>query len=115
MKGMLTYEGYFGSVHYNDHDQIFYGKLEFIHALVSYEGTDVKSLRRSFEEAVDDYLKLCQQTKRVPEKPFKGSFNIRLNSDLHHQLYEKATKKGMTLNGFIKSVLEKVVAETRRA
>lgn len=64
---MMAYKGYFGSVHYDDHDQVFCGKLEFIHALVSYEGTDVKSLRRAFEGAVDDYLEFCRQTDRQPE------------------------------------------------
>lgn len=61
---MMIYKGYFGSVHYNDQDQVFYGKIEFIRALASYEGTDVKSLKRAFESAVDDYLIFCQQTNR---------------------------------------------------
>ena len=53
MRDMMTYNGYFGSVHYDDEDKIFYGKLEFVRALVSYEGTDVISLRTAFEEAVE--------------------------------------------------------------
>ena len=48
MKDTMEYKGYFGSVHYNDDDKVFYGKLEFIRALVSYEGTDVVSLRAAF-------------------------------------------------------------------
>jgi hypothetical protein len=65
----MTYKGYVGSIRYNEKDQIFYGKLEFINALVSYEGRDITSLRRSFRKAVSDYLKSCQQTNRQPEKP----------------------------------------------
>ena len=38
MKDMMTYKGYTGSAHYDDDDRIFYGKLEFIRDLVSYEG-----------------------------------------------------------------------------
>ena len=56
MKDMMVYKGYYGSVHYNDEDQIFHGKIEFIRSLVSYEGMDVKNLRIAFEEAIDDYL-----------------------------------------------------------
>ena len=37
MKDMMKYKGYFGSVHYSDDDNLFYGKLEFIRALVSYD------------------------------------------------------------------------------
>ena len=53
MRDMMTYNGYFGSVHYDDENKIFYGKWEFVRALVSYEGTDVISLRTAFEEAVE--------------------------------------------------------------
>lgn len=37
MKDMMRHRGYFGSVHYDDEDRIFFGKIEFIRALVSYE------------------------------------------------------------------------------
>ncbi len=113
MKDMMTYKGYFGSVHYNDEDKVFYGKLEFVRALVSYEGTDVASLRTAFEEAVDDYLDLCEQTGKTPEKPFKGTFNIRLDPSLHQRLVTHAIDEGKTLNTFIKEALEKAVSETR--
>jgi predicted HicB family RNase H-like nuclease len=113
MKDMMTYKGYFGSVHYNDEDKVFYGKLEFIRALVSYEGTDVASLHMAFEEAVDDYLELCEETGKTPEKPFKGTFNIRLDPSLHQRLVAHATDEGKTLNTFIKEALEKVISETR--
>jgi len=71
MKDLMKYKDYFGSVHCSDDDLVFHGKVEFIRALVSYEGTDVESLRRAFEEAVDDYLELCRRQKREPEKPMR--------------------------------------------
>jgi len=113
MKDMMAYKGYFGSVHYNDEDKVFYGKLAFIRALVSYEGTDVVSLRTAFEEAVDDYLDLCEHTGKPPEKPFKGTFNIRIDPSLHQRLVVHAIDKGKTLNTFIKEALEKAVSDTR--
>ena len=109
---MMTYKGYFGSVHYNDEDKVFYGKLEFIRALVSYEGIDVASLRKAFEEAVDDYLDLCEESGKEPEKPFKGTFNIRLDPSLHQRVVTHALEEGKTLNAFIKEALEKAVSET---
>ena len=33
MKDMLSYKEYFGSIHYNQEDRIFYGKIEFIRLL----------------------------------------------------------------------------------
>jgi predicted HicB family RNase H-like nuclease len=46
MKDMMNYKGYWGSVHFNNEDDLFYGRIEFILALVSYEGRDVGSLRQ---------------------------------------------------------------------
>jgi predicted HicB family RNase H-like nuclease len=73
---MLEYKGYFGSVEYNDDDEIFHGRLEFIRDLVAYEGDDAKSLKRAFQEAVDDYLELCATEGRKPDVPLKGSFKF---------------------------------------
>ncbi|SLM29686.1 HicB family protein (fragment) [Desulfamplus magnetovallimortis] len=72
MKDMMEYKGYYGSVHYSNDDEVFHGKLEFISALVNYEGDDVKGLKSAFEEAVDDYLYFCEEEGGT-EKPFKGS------------------------------------------
>jgi len=111
MKDMMTYKGYFGSVHYDDDDKLFFGKLEFIQALSSYEGTDVASLRQAFEEAVNDYLDFCKETGRQPEKPCKGAFNVRVTTELHQKLVKHAMTEGVTLNTYIKSILEKAIAE----
>lgn len=110
MKNMIAYKGYYGSVHYSDEDQIFHGKIEFIRSLVSYEGTDVISLRTAFEEAVDDYLKLCEEENREPDTPFKGSFNIRTGTDLHRRAVLFAKSKGTNLNSIVTDALEKYLS-----
>ena len=110
MKDMMMYKGYYGSVHYSDEDQIFHGKIEFIRSLVSYEGADVKSLRMGFEEAVDDYLELCEEENKEPEKPFKGSFNVRTGPDLHRKAVLYAKSKGTNLNSIIADALEKYLS-----
>lgn len=115
MKDMMEYKGYLGSAHYSDDDKVFYGKVEFIRALVSYEGADVKSLQKAFKEAVDDYLALCKESGKDPEKPFKGSFNVRIEPELHRKLTELATGQGMTLNAYIKNVLQHVVSDSQGA
>ncbi len=110
MKDTLIYKGYIGSVHYSDDDQVFFGKLEYIKSLVNYEGTDVKSLKQSFEEAVDDYLDLCEQEEIEPEKPFKGSFNVRAGSELHRRAALFAKEKGLNLNKVVTEALEQYLS-----
>jgi predicted HicB family RNase H-like nuclease len=56
---------------------------------------------------------MCAEQGKEPEKPFKGSFNIRLSPDLHQSLVLNAANQKMTLNAYIKTVLEQVVTADR--
>jgi predicted HicB family RNase H-like nuclease len=55
---------------------------------------------------VDDYPKTCDEQGRQPEKPFKGSFNIRISPQLHQRIASQAAGKGMTINRYIAEILE---------
>lgn len=105
MKDMMQYKDYYGSVHFDDEELIFYGKVEFIRALISYEGTNAKGLRKAFEAAIDDYLAMCEAEGIEPEKPFKGSLNIRLGSALHRQVALAAARQHVSVNKFITDTL----------
>jgi len=59
-------------------------------AVISYDGTDVKSLKQAFEEAVEDYIEACAEQSTTLEKLFKGSFNVRVGEQLHRKSIEYA-------------------------
>ena len=111
MKNMMNYKGYYGSVQYSDEDRLFHGKLEFIHSLISYEGTDAEGLRRAFEEAVEDYLDLCEEEGIEAEQPFAGTFNVRAGSDLYRRAVLFAREKGINLDRVVTEALEKYLSE----
>ena len=50
MKNMMKYKGYYGSVNFDADDLVFYGKLEFINSLISYEGETAKEIDAAFKE-----------------------------------------------------------------
>lgn len=106
MKDSMEYKGYIGSVHYNDDDEVFYGKVEFVRALISYEGTTVKNLRKAFREAVDDYLELCETEGTTPESTFSGRFNVRTGEDLHRAAATYAKRHGLYLNDVVVDALK---------
>ena len=109
MKNTIKYKGYTGSVNFDSGDRIFHGRvLGVSSALIGFEGTAVADLEKDFQNAVDDYLEMCVEQRKEPEKPFKGSFNIRLSPDLHQNLVLNAANQKMTLNAYIKTVLEQV-------
>ncbi|NJN37752.1 MAG: type II toxin-antitoxin system HicB family antitoxin [Acaryochloridaceae cyanobacterium CSU_3_4] len=102
----MEYQGYFGSVHFSNEDEVFYGKVEFIRSLISYEGIDVQSLTSSFHEAVDEYLEDCSEKGIAPECSFKGSFNIRPGTQLHRRAAIAAQQRGINLNTLVTEALE---------
>jgi predicted HicB family RNase H-like nuclease len=73
MSDVMEYKGYVGSVHYSAEDEVFHGKLEGIKDLVTYEGTDVASLKNAFIEAVEDYVTSCQKKKQDPGFAIQGN------------------------------------------
>ncbi len=109
---MIHYKEYYGSVHYSDDDQIFFGKIEYIRSLVNYEGTTVENLRQAFTEAVDDYLELCQHEGIEPDQSFRGSFNVRTGCDLHRKAVLYAKEKGLNLNKVVTDALNQYLSHT---
>ncbi len=114
MKDIMIYKDYIGSVHYSTEDEVFYGELEGINDLISYEGSSVSELKAAFEEAVEDYLELCKLNGKEPEKMYKGSFNIRIRPELHKRAAQMALKEGKSLNQYIEDAIEEYSVKKTR-
>ena len=106
MNNVLTYKGYIGSVHFSADDNVFFGKLEGINDLVSFEGETVQELKDAFCYMVDEHIKDCEAENIPIEKSYKGSFNIRLTPDLHRRAAISAKMYGTSLNTFVKESIE---------
>ncbi len=76
MTHRLKYKEFIGSVHYSAEDEVFYGKIEGVNDLVTFEGNTVAKLKKAFKEAVNDYTELCEQTGKQIFKSFKGSLML---------------------------------------
>ena len=68
---LMRYKGYFGSLEQSQEDGVWHGRLEYIQALVSFEGETVPQAKQAFEAAVDDYLADCARLGYTPEVPCK--------------------------------------------
>ncbi len=109
MNNTMEYKGYVGSVEFSPEDALFFGKVLGIRALVSYEGTDARSLVADFHSAVDDYLALCAEEGTEPERAYKGSFNVRISPELHRQAAIAALSRQMSLNSFVEAAIGQAV------
>jgi predicted HicB family RNase H-like nuclease len=113
MKDVITYKDYIGSVHFNAEDDVFYGKIEGIEDLISFEGKSVTELKKAFQEAVVDYINICNEKEKKIEKSYKGSFNVRLSPDLHREIKRTAVKMGISLNQFVQKAVEDELSKVR--
>ena len=105
----LEHKGYTGSIEYSKEDDLLYGKVLGINGLISYEGKTGRELEVDFKEAVDTYLSGCKEEGITPEKPFKGSFNVRISAELHQKAALLAMEDKMSLNNFVaESIRERV-------
>ena len=78
MKNLIEYKGYVGSIEFSVEDELFYGKVQGIRALISYEGKNASELIEDFHNAVDDYLEVCKKEGSEPEKAYL-TYGFRLN------------------------------------
>ena len=111
MKDILKHKNFIGSVHFNAEDEIFYGRIEGINDLVTYEGESVKELKSSFKEAVDDYITICKDNNKPVHKSYKGSFNVRISPSLHRKAVEKAQSLNIPLNKLVQKAIENEVSD----
>lgn len=110
--GVLKYKDFVATLDFSDADNVFYGKILGINDLILFEGSSIDELNKAFKEAVEDYLELCKEVGKDPYKSFKGSFNVRIPTDLHKKVFFRAQKIGVSLNQYINKVLEKDIEQS---
>ena len=106
--GTLKYKGYSGTgtVEYSEEDNYLMSKVNGMNNnLISYEGKTVEKLKADFEAGIDLCLESCNERGVKPQKPYSGSLNIRIPSEVHSQLAIKAQITGRSINAIIKDLL----------
>jgi predicted HicB family RNase H-like nuclease len=107
----LEYKGYTGSIEYSSEDNLLYGKVLGMRGLISYEGETGKLLEVDFREAINTYLADCKDAGKTPEKPFKGSFNVRISASLHQRAALLAMEAKTSLNNFVTEAIRSRVSK----
>lgn len=67
--GIMHYKGYAARSEYSDEDRIFCGTILGIRDMILFHSEKEDHLERNFHQAVDDYLALCAEIGKEPEKP----------------------------------------------
>lgn len=101
----FEYKGYLGSCELDADKVTLVGKLLFIQDVIAYSGESVADLKKSFEDAVDEYLEVCKMFGDKPNIPCKGTFNVRISPEMHMKAVLLAHSRNQTLNDFVKMAI----------
>lgn len=72
LKENIYYKDFFTNIKFSIEDKVFYGKIDNIKDPVNFEGNTGKEVINAFHEAVDDYLEMCEELDKEPERHFKA-------------------------------------------
>jgi predicted HicB family RNase H-like nuclease len=109
----MEYKGYLGKVEFDDEAQVFHGEVINVRDVITFEGTSVEELQRAFEESVDDYLDFCSERNEEPDKTFSGKFIVRVDPDLHRDIYVLSRTEDKSMNHWVADKLRSAIAERK--
>ncbi|MCY3656195.1 MAG: type II toxin-antitoxin system HicB family antitoxin [Chloroflexi bacterium] len=106
---MMEYGGYRARVIFDDEAELFHGEVIGTRDVITFQGTSVPELRDAFAASVDEYLQVCAERGRVPDKAYSGRIPLRIRPDLHRAATETAQSEGKSLNAWLAEAVEKAV------
>ncbi len=62
----MEYKGYIGEASFDSDARIFHGEIINTKNVVTFQGTSVEELEKSFRDSVDDYLDWCREDGLKP-------------------------------------------------
>lgn len=113
MNSMMEYQGYHAKVEFSAEDGAFIGKVFGITDTLIFDGETVTEITEMFHQTIDDYIKLCQENGKIPEKEFKGSFNIRISPETHRRIALTAEQKNVSINQVVNDAIESFLDENK--
>ena len=108
---ILTYKDYQGRFEYDPVSDIFHGDVLHINDVITFHGRSIDELKASLAESVEVYLEYCRKKGHAPEKPYSGTFHVRLTSEVHQKIAMRAANEGVSLNKWVAKILETAVSE----
>lgn len=108
---MMSYRGYNGHFEYDEKADIFHGQVIGIRDVVTFQGRSIDELKGALRDSVDDYLEMCEQEAKSPDKPFSGKFSLRLNPELHSRVALSAAMTKKSINSFVTEAVNKFLEQ----
>ena len=109
----MTYKGYTAAVEFDADDHAFSGRVVDLRDVLYFEGETVAELEEGFRAVVDDYLEICAEKGKEPDRPYSGRVGLRLGTALHRAAAARAAEEGKSLNDLVvEAIRERVKGRT---
>ena len=109
---MIEYKGYRAVVTFDYDEKVFHGEVVDTRDVIFFEGTSVAQLEDEFRFSIDDYLAVCAERGRKPDKPFSGRIPLRIRPEIHRAATAAAKAEGKSLNAWIAETVERATERT---
>lgn len=105
----MEYKNYITTVEFDEEAGVFHGEVINTKDVITFQGKCVKELNQAFIESVEDYLAWCAERGEEPDKPFSGKFVLRIDPEIHRELFIRAKKQNKSLNSLISEKLQEAL------
>lgn len=105
----LAFKGFTATITFSAEDMLLVGQVDDIDSLIIFSAENPADLTTEFHAAIEQYLADCAARDVAPEKPCKGTFNVRIGTDLHRKAAVSARRRGQSLNDFVKFAIKQAV------
>jgi predicted HicB family RNase H-like nuclease len=112
---MMKYKGYKATIAYDEDDKIFVGEVFGVEDSLNFHGNSIDELEKAFQDCIENYLNICKQIGKEPQKEFSGTFNVRTTSQIHKRASEYAAENGYSLNQVVSMAMETFLGDHVKA
>ncbi len=105
----MKHRGYRAAVVFDDDAELFHGEVVGTRDVITFQGTSVPELREAFAASGDEYLEVCAERGRTPDRAYSGNIPLRVGPDLHRAATETARAEGKSLNAWLTEAVEQAI------
>lgn len=106
-KTKVEFKGVLGTVEVDIKNKGFMGHIIKAQDKYKYSGRNYDEFIENFHNVVDKYVKDKKNLNNI--RQFKGSFNVRVNPDVHKDAYAYASDNNITLNKLVEIALKEKI------
>ena len=105
----MQYRGYRGVVIFDAEAGLLHGEVVDTRDVITFQGISVSEIQQAFKDSVDEYLAVCSERGRQPDRPYSGRIALRLPPGVHREAAVAARTRGKSLNAWLAEVVRRAL------